>query len=134
MFSIANIALGVTTGFSAIKYVNLGYKKFIAPLIPQKAKEFTKQIISSTDNGSIGKSINKGLQSFAAKYPAITKTLGILGKWTLPILSLGCIASIAFDACKANSKQQKTLDTLKSARLQAAQQLAAKNINSSEQA
>ncbi|MBQ7450723.1 hypothetical protein IJS77_04835 [bacterium] len=128
MYGVANTALGVATGFSAIKYVNKGYQKFIAPLIPQKFKDSLKGFVDSADTTKIGKSINRGMQNFATKYPKITRGLGIVGKLALPVLCLGYITSLVIDVCKAKSKGEKTFEELKEARLMAAQQLASQNM------
>ena len=134
IYGVTNTVLGVATGCSAIKWVNTLGRKFIAPIIPQKAKEFAKAVANSTDTGTIGKAINNGMKSFATNYPKITKTLKGVGKWALPLLCLGYIASLAIDVCKAKSKEQKIYDNLQDARLAAAQQLAAQNLQNTSEA
>ena len=126
-FGIANTILGVATGCSAIKWINTLGRKFIVPHIPKKAKEIAKSFINSTDSGSIGKVINGGMKNFATKYPKITKVLGSVGRWALPVLCLGYLCSLAIDVCKAKSKENKIYNELQNARLIAAQQLAIKN-------
>lgn len=128
LFGTTNTILGVAMGCSAIKWTNKLYKKLIAPIIPQKAKEISKGFVNYTDNRSLGKAINNGMQSFATKYPKITKTLNTVGKWTLPLICLGYITSLAIDICKAKSKEDRIYNKLQDARLAAAQQLASQNI------
>lgn len=127
LFGAANTVLGVAVGYSAIKYLNAGYKKFIAPLIPQKVKNAVKSVVGLSDNSAIGKSVNEGMKGFAVKYPKITKALGIVGRYALPILCLGYIASLAVDVIRAKAKVSQTVEALKDVRLAAAQQLAANN-------
>ena len=132
MFGVANTALGVTTGISAIKWVNVFGRKFILPYIPKNIKNFAKSFIKSTDTGRVGKAINSGMKKFAQKHQTSTKVLGTIGKWALPLLCLGYITSLVFDVCKAKSKEDKIYNNLKEARLAAAQQLAAKVVEDKE--
>ena len=127
-YGVANTALGVTAGLSAVRWVNALGRKFIAPLIPQKAKDLAKAVAESTDTGTIGKAINNGMKNFATKYPKITKSLGFVGKWALPLLSLGYLASLAIDVFKTKSTEKKIYNELNNARLAAAQQLAVQNM------
>ena len=127
IFGVANTALGITTGISAINYVNKFYKSVISPLIPNGFKESVKGIVDSTDSGSLGKAVNKGMTNFAANHPNITKTFGVIGKYALPVLCLAYIASLTIDLFKAKSTENRVYNELKDARLAAAQQLAAEN-------
>ena len=126
-FGVVNTVLGLTAGISGIRYINAGYRKFVAPYIPKCVKEFGKSVVNATDNSSVGKSINEGMKTFAQKYPNITKVFGATAKWALPLLCLGFIASMAIDAVKAKSNEDKTYKQLEAARLAAAQELASKN-------
>lgn len=128
LFGIANTVLGAATGISAIKYVNAGYKKFISPLIPKTVKNIAKNVVDSSDTSKVGKFINSGMENAATKYPKITKSLGIVGRYALPLLCLGYIASLAVDVCKTKIKEEKIFNALKEARLNAAQQLATNNL------
>ena len=123
-FGITNTVLGVTAGISGIHLVNKGCQKFISPIIPQQVKEFTKGLANSMDNSSVGQSVNEGMKRFAKNYPKITKTFGVAAVWTLPILCLGMMGVMAYDAIKAKFTENRTYKELEGARLAAAQQLA----------
>ena len=131
-FGVANTALGVATGFSAIRWVNALGRRFIVPYIPQKAKELARAFVGSTDTCKVGQAVNNGIKTFAAKYPKISKTLGAAGRWALPLLCLGYLTSLAIDICKTKSKENKIYNQLQDARLTAAQQLALKNLQLKE--
>lgn len=128
LYGTTNTILGLSAGISAIKYVNAGYKKFIAPLIPKKVKFIANNLVAFSDTSAVGKHINKGMEKLATNHPKITKSLGIVGRYALPLLCLGYIASLAMDVCKAKIKEEKIYNTLKDARLNAAQQLAMNNL------
>ena len=123
-YGIANTALAVATGISGVHYVNKGYQKFIAPIIPQGVKNVVKSFVNSTDTSSVGKAVNGGMKTFATKYPRISATMGTAARWALPILCLGLMGAMAIDAIKAKMTENKTYKELEAARLAAAQQLA----------
>lgn len=123
-YGIADTVLAVTAGISGVHYINKGYQKFIAPHIPEKVKSFARNIFNSTDESSIGKSINNGMKTFAKNYPKITKTLSTATKWALPLICLGVMGALAIDMIKAKVTEKNTYKQLEQARLAAAQQLA----------
>lgn len=127
-YGLMNAAVAVTAGISGIKYINKGFNKFVAPLIPKGLKDGAKNLFGKADNSKIGNIINNGMQAFAQKYPKITKALGVAEKWALPVICVGFLASIAADLAKTKSNENKTYKNLTDARLAAAQQLAVQNL------
>ena len=126
-YTITNALAGTAVGISAIKYANKGYQKFIAPIIPEKVKQFGRTILGTSSESSVSGTINNGMKTFAKKYPKITKSMGTVAKWAMPVLCLGFMASIAYDMIKAKVNENRTYKNLEDARLSAAQQLAFQN-------
>ncbi len=126
-YGIADTTLAVVAGLSGIHYVNKGFQKFIAPIIPQSIKSTIKGFVNSTDESSFGKVINGGMKSFATKYPKITGVINTAAKWALPVVCLGVMTSLAIDIIKAKHSENKTYKELEKARLASAQQLAVQN-------
>ena len=127
-YNFVNTALGVTAGISGIHYINKGYQKFVAPLIPKSIKNAAKDLINSTDESSIGTAINKGMKNFSKKYPKITNGFSTAAKFAMPVLCIAFMTSMVIDAIKTKSKENKIFKDLSDARLSAAQDLAAKNM------
>ena len=126
-YTATNALVGTAVGISAIRYANKGYQKFIAPIIPEKLKQFGKNIFGAKNESGVTSTINNGMKTLAKKYPKITNCLGTVAKLAMPVLCLGFMASIAYDMIKAKVDENRTYKNLEDARLAAAQQLAIKN-------